>query len=235
MIKDPDDSKDQRFLSRWSKRKKAVAEDSVTNVTSEEAPEVQQVPLNTITPSAATGKMLTGVEADRLAAEASIDAPPPIELTDEDMPDIDSLDENSDFSGFMSPGVSATLRKLALRKLFGGAGFNIRDGLDDYDDDFTKFEALGDIITSDMKHRIEVEARKKREAEEAAEAERIAAGETQQTDTDTLENKDSEEVVSEDKSESAAKSSQIAQQNNGFDSDASSDIPAEQTIEIKSS
>ena len=39
-------------------------------------------------------------------------------LTDADMPDLDTLNENSDYSGFMSEGVSDEIRNLALRKLF---------------------------------------------------------------------------------------------------------------------
>ena len=68
--------------------------------------------------------------------------PEPAPLTDADMPDIDSLAEDSDFTGFMSPGVSDELRNLALRKLFHAPVFNIRDGLDEYDEDYTTFEKL---------------------------------------------------------------------------------------------
>ncbi len=73
----------------------------------------------------------------------------------------------------MSSGVSDELRNLALRKLFRAPVFNIRDGLDEYDDDFTQFEKLGDIVTSDMKHRIEMEQQKLQEkmAEQAEVAE----------------------------------------------------------------
>jgi hypothetical protein len=84
-------------------------------------------------------------------------------LTDEDMPDIASLDYDSDYRDFLSPGVSEQLRKLALRKLFHNDVFNIRDGLDEYDDDFTQFEKLGGIVTSDMRHQMEMEARRKAE------------------------------------------------------------------------
>ena len=89
------------------------------------------------------------------------------QLGDEDMPDIESLDENSDYSGFLSPGVSDELRRLALRKLFRSQVFNVRDGLDDYDDDFRSFTALGDLITSDMKHQMELAEERKREMEAA--------------------------------------------------------------------
>lgn len=81
-------------------------------------------------------------------------------LTDADMPPIEELTADSDYSGFLSPEVSDELRKLALRKLFHGVEFNVCDGLDDYDGDYTKYTKLGDIITADMKHQMEMEARK---------------------------------------------------------------------------
>ena len=90
-------------------------------------------------------------------------------LTDEDMPPVENLDENSDYSGFLSSGVSEALRRRALRKLFSSAVFNIPDGLDDYDDDFTSFAALGDIVTSDMKHQAEMEAERAKRTQARAE------------------------------------------------------------------
>ena len=66
-------------------------------------------------------------------------------------------------SGFLSPKVSEELRQIALRKLFSLPQFNVSDGLDDYNEDFTSFAKLGDILTADMKHQMEVEARKKLE------------------------------------------------------------------------
>lgn len=78
-------------------------------------------------------------------------------LTDADMPPLESLTEDSDYSGFLSPNVSEALRKQALRKLFHSAGINVRDGLDDYDENYTEFTKLGDIVTADIKHRLEKE------------------------------------------------------------------------------
>jgi hypothetical protein len=85
-------------------------------------------------------------------------------LTDADMPDIETLNFESDFSGFLSEKVSRGLRRQALRKLFHSAELNVVDGLDEYAEDFTSFAPLGDIVTADMRHMIEVEARKKAEA-----------------------------------------------------------------------
>ena len=73
-------------------------------------------------------------------APPEADAPPP--PGDADMPPLESLGPESDYSGFMSPGVSEELRRVALRKLFHGPLYNITDGLDDYDDDFTSFAVL---------------------------------------------------------------------------------------------
>lgn len=140
-------------LARWSRRKAAQQRESH----SEKA----------------------GADDDRIvddSAEAQADgeppeaAPSPPALTDADMPPLSSLTSESDFSGFLSPGVSEELRKLALRKLFSLPSFQVRDGLDDYDDDFTVFEPLGDTPTNDP-----WSARQRRLAEEREAAERERA------------------------------------------------------------
>jgi hypothetical protein len=118
------------------------------------------------------------------------------EAPEKPLPDLESLDERSDYTGFMSPQVSRELRRLALRKLFHLPSFNLRDGLDDYDDDFTQFAKLGDIVTRDMRYRMEVEARQAAEKEQAAaeaEARAVADGEIEpdgQAETDTASNQD---------------------------------------------
>ena len=139
---------DESVLARWSRRKLEAEREAL------EPPAPDTEP----------------VQSPATPAIAETEAPA---LTDADMPDIETLTEDSDFSPFMSPGVSEELRNLALRKLFRAPSFNIRDGLDEYDDDFTSFAKLGDVVTSDMKHRIEMEQQKLREklAQEAGQDE----------------------------------------------------------------
>ena len=144
-------------LRRWARRKREVARE-------EKAADAARRRDDSRDPSEAAGRI----------RESTSDAPDPdtVEeqvLTDEDMPPLESLDENSDYSGFLSSGVSEALRRRALRKLFSSAVFNIPDGLDDYDDDFTSFAALGDIVTSDMKHQAEMEAERAKRAQARAE------------------------------------------------------------------
>ena len=143
-------------------------------------------------------------------------------LTDADMPPVESLDENSDFSGFMSEGVSDELRNLALRKLFRAPAFNIRDGLDEYDEDYTFFEKLGDVVTCDMKHHIEMKEQKEREARELAaeqggedEIEAIAAIEDDE-DLEPVEHVDDEDIA-EKKSEIVPNSGLQSENNPGAD------------------
>ncbi|MCP4331456.1 MAG: DUF3306 domain-containing protein [Gammaproteobacteria bacterium] len=158
----------ESVLSRWSRRKLEAEQ---------ELPDVEQA--SPVEPPA------------RLAEPVveEIEAPP---LTDADMPDIESLTEDSDFSGFMSPGVSDELRNLALRKLFRAPVFNIRDGLDEYDEDYTSFEKLGDIVTCDMKHQIEIQEQKLRET---MEAENEVVDEAELEDVESIDDEDEDEAV----------------------------------------
>ncbi len=165
------------------------------------------------------------LEALAVASEATLATPmseeveqEPPPLTDADMPDLDSLGEDSDFTGFMSPGVSDELRNLALRKLFRAPVFNIRDGLDEYDEDYTSFEKLGDIVTCDMKHQIEVQERKLREAQELEDQ---AKAEAQLQDSDEMDDEDDAEVENLD--------DQIADDENPDDENPSSQPLASST------
>ena len=162
-------------LSRWARRKQEARE----------APEAPAVVSEM--PAAESESMLDLPQTDEISEE-------PVALTDADMPDVDTLGEDSDFTGFMSPGVSDELRNLALRKLFHAPVFNIRDGLDEYDEDYTSFENLGDIVTCDMKHQIEVQERKRREALELEEQARAEAELEDVEDMEDVEDEDAVEV-----------------------------------------
>jgi len=102
--------------------------------------------------------------AERPAAEPpAADVAPPV------LPDLDSLGEDSDYSAFLAPGVDEALRRQALRKLFRSPKFNVCDGLDDYCEDFTKFDKLGDIVTADMRFQLERAAQRLEQLAESAE------------------------------------------------------------------
>lgn len=157
------------FLSRWSRRKQVVGKGDARPAT-----------------------MPAAGAADRQSREtaAEIEAEPRQELTDADMPPLDSLDSDSDFSLFMSPGVSEQLRAQALRKLFHLPAFNVTDGLNDYDEDYTQFAGLGNVVTQEMKRMLKREL----EAEVAPEAEPVVrtAAPTESADAGLPEDPDEE-------------------------------------------
>jgi hypothetical protein len=130
---------DEPILARWSRRKQEAREQAQADPAAE--------PVAEVTPDAGP-------------AAASSDGafeqePAPRVLTDEDMPPIESLSDDADYSGFLSAGVSEVLRRQALRRLFSSPKFNVTDGLDDFAEDYTQFAPLGDVVTADMKHRME--------------------------------------------------------------------------------
>ncbi len=146
-IDDTESAEEGSFFRRWSSRKRRARREPIDDSSAEAAAEASTVKEN-----------------DAPAAPERV-------LTDEDMPPLESLDEDSDYSGFLSPGVSESLRKLALRKMFLSSKYNVTDGLDDYAEDFTQFAPLGNIVTSDMRHQMEMQAeRAKQKLEDEARA-----------------------------------------------------------------
>ena len=138
--------REEGFVSRWSRRKQAIKNEAETSQLKHSEADVD----------ADNTSSQQGQPPSAEDRQAALDA-----LTDADMPDLETLDETSDYAGFMSMNVSEELRKLALRKLFHSETYNIRDGLDEYDGDYTHFEKLdSSIITADMQHRLEQEDNK---------------------------------------------------------------------------
>lgn len=148
---DSPDARGESVLARWSRRK------SVARLQERE---------RFVEPDHRAGTKSASPQASEAAA-ANLP-----EKTDADLPPVESLDQNSDFSQFLSPKVSDKLRQAALKKLFHLPGMNIVDGLDDYAEDYTYFVPLGNIITSDMRHHMEREAEelKKRAMESASDS-----------------------------------------------------------------
>ncbi len=180
-----EETEDRGFLQRWSRRKQhsdaaePIAPPQVP-VAPEQAPEL---------PAEKIAAESTAVNAGAQAAETD-----EVILTDEDMPPIESLNGESDYSPFLSEGVSKELRNIALKKLFFSGNFGVRDGLDDYDDDFTRFEPLGNTVTSDMKFH---QRRKERERLAKLEEEQKALEEQAQTDDDVSDDSEVEPDAAE--------------------------------------
>jgi hypothetical protein len=73
-------------------------------------------------------------------------APASPEVALPELPPIDSLTIDSDFSPFMQRSVDESVRRSALKKLFQDPRFNIMDGLDVYIDDYSKPDPIDPAI-----------------------------------------------------------------------------------------
>ncbi len=95
------------------------------------------------------------------------------------LPSIDSLDKDSDFTPFLADGVPEDIARAALRKMWlSDPIFAFRDGLDDYDEDFTIIESIAKSLTEGGKEEEKPDAAEKEsEAEPATEADQAADGE----------------------------------------------------------
>lgn len=109
-----------RFLQRWSRLKR--------NEAPGDAP-----PRADVTPAPGAGS-----PPPATAAPAVV------------LPPVESLDLSSDFTAFLKEEVSESLRRAALKKLFGDPVFNAMDGLDIYIDDYS----IPDPIAPDVMQRL---------------------------------------------------------------------------------
>ena len=122
------------FFSRWSQRKQAVklglAEEEVRQDLAqvEAKDKLQPHPQNSEV-SVASGKP----EATDNAAE-----PPQLPT----LTDVEQLTPDSDFSTFMTQGVSPEVRNAAMKKLFTDPHYNVMDGLDIYIGDYNTPDPL---------------------------------------------------------------------------------------------
>lgn len=115
------EKRNERFsLARWSQRKLDASPPAPA------APAVPAVPPTTA--SAAAPAVPSG-------SALPPSAPP-------ELPPIESLHFDSDFTAFLRPEVDEKLKRAALKQLFRDPRFNVMDGLDTYIDDYTKADPI---------------------------------------------------------------------------------------------
>ncbi len=185
MTRRPDNTADkgqESLLSRWSRRKQRTdqaredappsalktlprtpatpgmsANTSAATALSDEA----SASLTDDQPHSAVDQTIEPHTSDQLAqdsvgqdiSEHGTDETPAIEL-----PDPELLTPDADISAFMQPGVDPALRQRALRRIFMGGEHSLRDGLDDYDQDFSKMRPLAAGVAETLRrwtHKVE--------------------------------------------------------------------------------
>ncbi len=176
------------FTARWSRRKReADVADEPARQADREAVEVAA-----LTP------------ADEDVAGPAQQVPPP------DLPTIDSLTSDSDFSQFMQEGVPEELRRLALRKLWRLTPI-IPDGLDDYDEDYSMIGIVAQKVSTlfkpgeGMRDPEEEEKEKETASAEPMDADdaETATEETETEETETEQDKTAEKDMDDEPGDGA--------------------------------
>lgn len=126
------------FLGRWSRLKQRQEEQAEPEQVAVDPEQIDVDAADTddlAAEQALSDEVTAEVAATELPSEAEV-------LTDLDMPDLSTIHAGSDMSMFFSSGVSAELRRQALRKFFHQPEFNVRDPLDDYALDYSNPDKL---------------------------------------------------------------------------------------------
>ncbi|PFG56120.1 uncharacterized protein DUF3306 [Vibrio sp. ES.051] len=127
------------FLSRWSKRKleesSNLGDEEITPVEEEKAPASVS---ETLTPS--TTVSLDNSEFN----EATQDTTTVVDIENEQP-------EEMSIASLLVSEASESIKKTALRKLFLSEEFNVRDGLDDYDDDYSNLKSLSQEVAETLR------------------------------------------------------------------------------------
>jgi hypothetical protein len=123
----------------------------------------------------------------RLKRQAETEKPP--EKVDPtppaDLPPVDSLTFESDFTAYLRANVEESVKRAALKKLLHDPRFNVMDGLDTYIDDYTKNDPISEEMLKTLEHARSTLFPPQHETEETAQAPQEAPKPETETDGDT--------------------------------------------------
>jgi Protein of unknown function (DUF3306) len=122
-------------LRRWSQRKLELARTERQDPAPVPAPAVAQA-------------QATSPPGDALAAEI-----PGAAQTSAELPPIESLTIDSDFTPFFRPQVDDATKRAALKQLFRDPRFNVMDGLDTYIADYSLPDPIPEAMLDDLMQR----------------------------------------------------------------------------------
>ncbi|GAK83287.1 hypothetical protein JCM19238_835 [Vibrio ponticus] len=197
------------FISRWSKRKldeKAkellsteetqIADKAVENsddVTSNDVTSAVTEPTSESQPAIAASETETG-------ATAANEADKPEEMS---------------IANLLVSEAEQSVKKAALRKLFLSEEFNVRDGLDDYDEDYSNLKTLSQSVAETLRDWV------KEQPEEASEKEQTIAAAPKAEDAEVTDSATDENtsVADESTEESISDSQELDLETANEDSD----------------
>ncbi|MEZ8866539.1 DUF3306 domain-containing protein [Vibrio splendidus] len=186
------------FFSRWSQRKLDESNDEpleATELTSSESSssEISPADLSSEMESAAPQSL----ESDALETNEEVNA------SDVQDPAPEATEDLS-VAQLLVSEASESVKKAALRKLFLSEEFNVRDGLDDYDDDYSNLKSLSEGVAETLRDWV----KDKTEEETTPEEEQVIDN---KTEGEVLEHSESDLEVSDNEFETS-ESAEITEQ-----------------------
>lgn len=127
------------FFSRWSQRK--LDGDKGTDVEVEETVNV--------TTDAQSSELPSINDPEPSVASEQIPADISVESQGDSVENVEG--ESPSVAQLLVSEASESVKKAALRKLFLSEEFNVRDGLDDYDDDYSNLKSLSEGVADTLR------------------------------------------------------------------------------------
>ncbi|KAA8667067.1 DUF3306 domain-containing protein [Vibrio gigantis] len=147
------------FFSRWSQRKLDESTDKALEVeqTLEETPVVSSDPASQAHAS-----------TEQLAPNdpTSIEPTEALEDTADTRESASEATEELSMAQLLVSEASESVKKAALRKLFLSEEFNVRDGLDDYDDDYSNLKSLSEGVAESLRDWVKEKAEEETSSEQ---------------------------------------------------------------------
>ncbi|PMN88813.1 DUF3306 domain-containing protein [Enterovibrio norvegicus] len=128
------------FLQRWSAKKRGELIDDAEETCEDDTQSGSECLSSEPSFSDATehGESREGEDADTLPPPATMD-------------DVENLQEGDSAAVFLAKGVSSEVKKAALRKLFRSDAYNVLDGMNDYDLDYSNTTNLAAEVAANLR------------------------------------------------------------------------------------
>ncbi|ULN62916.1 DUF3306 domain-containing protein [Vibrio gigantis] len=147
------------FFSRWSQRKLDESTDKALEVeqTLEETPVVS---------SDLASQTHTSTEQLAPNDSTSIEPTDALEESADTKESASEATEELSMAQLLVSEASESVKKTALRKLFLSEEFNVRDGLDDYDDDYSNLKSLSEGVAESLRDWVKEKAEEETSSEQ---------------------------------------------------------------------
>ncbi|MGI9875093.1 DUF3306 domain-containing protein [Vibrio chagasii] len=180
------------FFSRWSQRKLDESTDKALEAE-------QPVEETSVTSSESASQTLTSAEELAPNEPTSIEPTDALEESADTKESASETTEELSMAQLLVSEASESVKKAALRKLFLSEEFNVRDGLDDYDDDYSNLKSLSEGVAESLRDWVKEKAEEETPSEQeqvTENQEEASINNTEEAESDLVE---SDEITGQQK------------------------------------